>query len=116
MKNLRTFAWIGFFIILLFNIIQGYRINYIYCKQFNIIKLELASKADGKEYITYLAANDILRDAKVNTVIDCVFILCYVIILISISVRQMQRQKSVMLNSLLRFNLSLAVLQTFAII
>jgi hypothetical protein len=113
MKYLRSFAWIGFSIIVLFYLFQWYVINKLYGLNFNIVCLELATAATGKAYVIYLASNNILKEAIINTKVDCLFIICYVILLITVSYSQMQREKSFWLNTLLRLNFPLAILAGF---
>jgi len=80
-----------------------------------IINLELANKDTGTE-ITSLWSDTLYGDqtllnlAQKNTHLDFLFILVYVLLIMTLSNAQMQREKTNWLNELLRFNLFLAFL------
>jgi hypothetical protein len=111
MKYLSTIAWVGFILIILFGVCQGYKMR---GKNFSIIRIELGSGDEAREYLNYLGTTSVnhhslLHEAKINTRADCFFILCYVIIMINVSYQQMQREKWYPLNTLLRLSILLAV-------
>ncbi|WP_431291803.1 hypothetical protein [Pedobacter sp. P26] len=80
-----------------------------------IISLELANKDAGTEIIslwsdTLYGDQTLLNLAQKNTHLDFLFILVYVLLIMTLSNAQMQREKTSWLNELLRFNLFLAFL------
>ncbi|MBO9674651.1 MAG: hypothetical protein J7577_14485 [Sphingobacteriaceae bacterium] len=80
-----------------------------------IINLELADKGTGVEIIsiwsdTLYGDQTLLNVAQKNTHLDFLFILVYVLLIITLSNSQMQREKTSWLNELLRLNLFLAFL------
>ncbi|QXU43211.1 hypothetical protein [Pedobacter sp. D749] len=80
-----------------------------------IINLELANKDTGTEIIslwsdTLYGDQTLLNLAQKNTHLDFLFILVYVLLIMTLSNAQMQREKTNCLNELLRFNLFLAFL------
>jgi hypothetical protein len=80
-----------------------------------IINLELANKDTGTEIVslwsdTTYGDQTLLNLAQKNTHLDFLFILVYVLLIMTLSNAQMQREKTSWLNELLRFNLFLAFL------
>lgn len=80
-----------------------------------IISLELANKDTGTEIIslwsdTLYGDQTLLNLAQKNTHLDFLFILVYVLLIMTLSNAQMQREKTSWLNELLRLNLFLAFL------
>ncbi|TCD26372.1 hypothetical protein EZ456_13840 [Pedobacter psychrodurus] len=80
-----------------------------------IISLELANKDTGVEIIslwsdTLYGDQSLLNIAQKNTYLDFLFILVYVLLIMTLSNSQMQREKRSWLNELLRLNLFLAFL------
>ena len=80
-----------------------------------IINLELANKDTGVEIIalwsdTLYGDQTLLSIAQKNTHLDFLFILVYVVLIMTLSNSQMQREKTSWLNELLRLNLFLAFL------
>lgn len=80
-----------------------------------IVNLELANKDTGVEIIglwsdTLYGDQTILNVAQRNTHLDFLFILVYVVLIMTLSNSQMQREKTSWLNELLRLNLFLAFL------
>ncbi|WP_343524807.1 hypothetical protein [Pedobacter sp.] len=78
-----------------------------------IINLELAGKSTGAEIIslwnnTRYGDQTLLNVAEQNTHLDFLFILVYVLLIMTLSNAQMQREKTGWLNELLRLNLFLA--------
>lgn len=80
-----------------------------------IVNLELANKDSGVEIIalwsdTLYGDQTLLNIAQKNTHLDFLFILVYVVLIMTLSNSQMQREKTSGLNELLRLNLFLAFL------
>ncbi len=80
-----------------------------------IVSLELANKDTGVEIIglwsdTLYGDQTLLNLAQKNTHLDFLFILVYVLLIMTLSNAQMQREKTSWLNELLRLNLFLAFL------
>ncbi|TBO41039.1 hypothetical protein [Pedobacter kyonggii] len=80
-----------------------------------IINLELANKDTGVEIVslwsdTLYGDQTLLNIAQKNTHLDFLFVVVYVLLIITLSNSQMQREKTSWLNELLRFNLFLAFL------
>ena len=80
-----------------------------------IVNLELANKDAGVEIIalwsdTLYGDQTLLNIAQKNTHLDFLFILVYVVLIMTLSNSQMQREKTSWLNELLRLNLFLAFL------
>jgi len=80
-----------------------------------IINLELANKDTGVEIIALWSDilygdQTLLSIAQKNTHLDFLFILVYVVLIMTLSNSQMQREKTSWLNELLRLNLFLAFL------
>lgn len=80
-----------------------------------IINLELATKDTGVEIIalwsdTLYGDQTLLNIAQKNTHLDFLFVLVYVVLIMTLSNSQMQREKTSWLNELLRLNLFLAFL------
>lgn len=79
-----------------------------------ILSLELADKGEGisimnKWAITSYGDQSLLQIAQTNTKWDFAFILSYVALMIALSNWQMQREKWLPLNEMLRFNLFVMV-------
>lgn len=80
-----------------------------------IINLELADKSTGAEIIslwnnTSYGDQTLLNVAEQNTHLDFLFIVVYVLLIMTLSNAQMQLEKTSWLNELIRFNLFLVVL------
>ena len=80
-----------------------------------IINLELANKDTGVEIVslwsdTLYGDQALLNIAQKNTHLDFLFVVVYVLLIITLSNSQMQREKTSWLNELLRLNLFLEFL------
>ncbi|WP_199141470.1 hypothetical protein [Pedobacter sp. ASV12] len=105
-----------FAIFLVIVFIMGYQGKLLERAGFGIINLELAKDgATGKNILQQWHGSPygdgtLLDIAKQNVQLDYFFIVVYVSLLMALANSQMQREKSVWLNNLLRFNLLLAFL------
>lgn len=82
--------------------------------RFNLIDVQLADKQKGAQIIaewknSHSGDTSLLTVARANTKLDFLFILVYVLQLITLNNALMQREKKLMHNELLRLNLMLAV-------
>jgi hypothetical protein len=104
----RIFIWTGFLAIILV---------FLYCNQFfsennapGIVCLELANASRGKEILALWSKTGLLSIARSITWFDFAFIFFYVAIIISLSNRQIRKEPSIFLNSLLRANFFFAAI------
>ncbi len=111
MKYLRMAAWIGLIAILIWDVVQEYRIQNT-APGFHIVCLELAKEDCAKKMLNnyadvYVGHRTVLREAVLNTKVDFLFIICYVACFYMVTYHEMQHQKSNFFNALLRMNLLL---------
>ena len=88
-------------------------------QHYSIMQLEFADAAQGKTMLqtwqqTGYAGRTLLELVKSNTHTDFFFLLVYTILLITHSNGQMQQERKLILNTLLRLNLFLAVIAGIA--
>lgn len=115
---MKKFIWFIFIALSAYMGYQGYVLQCLKKTGYSIFQLEIACKDSGQAILhtwnNIPYGNGTLLDvAKSNTHWDFLFIACYVLLIILHSSAQMQNEKSLFLNSLLRFNLFLAVLAGF---
>ncbi len=114
MNNLRLFCWVVFIITAVLLRGREWYVNHPHNTGYNIVKLELASAEEGSTILkkwnsTLVDTDTVLHYARVDLLIDFLFIIGYVGVLITISNYLMQRQRRLWLNELLRLCLLLAI-------
>jgi hypothetical protein len=116
MKIIQYLSWICLVGVLVYNIDQFVEINYQQGIHPPFIGLQFADKTEGQELISRWNTTPtrhgtmVLQEAILNTEWDFLFILSYMYLLISLSYNEMQRQRSPVLNTLLRFSFPLAII------
>jgi hypothetical protein len=104
---MKILLWILFITVLSILVFKG---SVLKSSGNGIIELELAEKKHAIQILSHWSTlsygdTSFLETAKSQTRWDFVFICTYVLLMISMSNWQMQREKSILLNELLRFNL-----------
>lgn len=115
MKNLHIVLWTCLFGAGLFLLVQQLYLCFYLDQSFHVLALQFQDKGTLKSTLldwngTIAEGRSLLHYARVNTVVDLVYIIGYVSALIMISYRLMQVETSPALNNLLRFCFLLAVL------
>jgi len=109
MKNI---LW---FMLIVISAVMAYHGWLISASGHTLLELQFVCAGKGAEILgnwsKYYAGDRVLLDvARLNTKIEFLFIVVYVLQLITLSNALMQRERSVFINELLRMNLMLAVL------
>ncbi|HZY39736.1 MAG TPA: hypothetical protein VFE53_23940 [Mucilaginibacter sp.] len=114
----RKITWGVFILLGLYMGFQAHVLKFATCREYTIVQLETANKCRGQAILKEWKSlpygeGTVLDVARSNTYWDFLFILCYVTMIVIQSYNQMQREKWMFLNALLRLNLFLAFLAGF---
>ncbi len=112
---MKKLLWFVFILLTIYMGYQDYLLRSTVVSNYPIVSLEFAGKTLGKEmvcvwYDSPFAGSNLLAVARNNTRLDFLFILIYVSLILLYSYLQMQQEKRIFLNELLRLNLLLALL------
>lgn len=108
MQIVKTFLWAG--TIFLIVIMGFYSQRFRKAEVKGIVALEFADTTEGTAIIQSWNDKGLISTAKRVTYIDFIFLAFYSLLMMRCSSDQMNLEKNVALNNLLRFNLLLAVL------
>jgi len=111
-------TWTIFILLALFMNFQAHVLKYAICPQHTIVQLETSCKPQGQAILKAwkdkpYGEGTMLDLARSNTHWDFLFIFCYVTLIVIQSNNQMQREKWMPFNALLRLNLLLAFVAGF---
>jgi len=114
MRNLSGPIKVLFILIIIFFIAQAIYVHVVLKSDFDIVGLETADRADGGMmlYTWWTKGNNgirVIHQAWINTIVDFLFIVAYVVLIRIISRNLLQPETSFTLNRLLRFNMRLAI-------
>lgn len=118
MKLLKILAWTGLVVIIAWDIAQYIRVHEV-APEFTILQLELAGHDEGVQLLADNAEirvvyKSVLQEARLNTLIDFLFIICYVSCFFMVCYHEMQQQRTKLFNAVLRLNLFLCFLAGIA--
>jgi hypothetical protein len=112
---MKKLLWFVFILLTIYMGYQDYLLRSTVVPNYPIVSLEFADKTLGKEmvcawYDSPFAGSNLLAVARNNTRLDFLYILIYVSLILLYSYLQMQQEKRIFINELLRLNLLLALL------
>lgn len=108
--NIRHVAiWIGFLLCIGIMQFQISKLTKNSTHHYGIIDFEFAKQDQVPTILAEWDNGQVLNYARINTVIDFVFIVFYILLVIMLSYRRMELERNYLLNNLLRLNFLLII-------
>lgn len=103
----KTLLWVGSISLMVVLSIKSFRLRWAHVA--TVVAFEMAGRTEAKEILQSWNDASVKHIVITSIKLDYLFIVFYVLLMINCSNRQMNMERNLILNNLLRFNIALAI-------